>query len=143
MKSWPKVTLGKVGVGLIDWMFYDHLSAHSLLAKLGRWGWLMRMRLAWKKSQKTLDTSKRLHQNKTLSTGSAGKGLNLNFAIIGTADSGKVQVHHTWRHLAGGETFLLGGAYNRVFNCGPPPPPRPKVSKVFEPKRVNSLLLPW
>ena len=28
---------------------------HSLLAKLGRWGWLIRMRLAWKKSQKTLD----------------------------------------------------------------------------------------
>ena len=21
------------------WMFYDHFSAHSLLAKLGRWGW--------------------------------------------------------------------------------------------------------
>ena len=22
-----------------DWMFYDHFSARSLLAKLGRWGW--------------------------------------------------------------------------------------------------------
>ena len=43
-------------LGLIFWMFYDHLSAHSLLATLGRWGWLMRMRLAWKKSQKILDT---------------------------------------------------------------------------------------
>ena len=42
---------------IIYWMFYDHFSAHSLLAKLGRWGWLM-MRLAWKKSQKTLDTWK-------------------------------------------------------------------------------------
>ena len=28
------------------------------LGKLGQWGWLMRMRLAWKKSQKTLDTSR-------------------------------------------------------------------------------------
>ena len=37
---------------------------------------MMRMRLAWKKSHKTLDTSKRLHQNKTRSTGSAGKGLH-------------------------------------------------------------------
>ena len=43
-------------------MFYDHLSAHSLLAELG---WLMRMRLA----------SKRLHRNETRSTRSAGKGL--------------------------------------------------------------------
>ena len=31
--------------------------------------------LAWKKSQKTLDTSKRVHQNKTRNTGSAGKGI--------------------------------------------------------------------
>ena len=37
---------------------------------------MMRMRLAWKKSQKTLDTSKRLHRNKTRSTGSVDKGLN-------------------------------------------------------------------
>ena len=28
---------------------------HDLLAKLGRWGWLMRF-MAWKKSQKTLDS---------------------------------------------------------------------------------------
>ena len=49
---------------------------HSLLAKLGQWGWLMRMRLAWNKSQKTLDTSKRLHQNETRSTGSLGKGFD-------------------------------------------------------------------
>ena len=31
------------------------------------------------------DTSKRLHQNKTRSTGSAGEGLDPKFAIIGTA----------------------------------------------------------
>ena len=33
------------------WMFYDHLSAHSPLPKLGRWGWLMRTRSAWKRSR--------------------------------------------------------------------------------------------
>ena len=46
---------------------------------------MMRMRLAWRKSQKTLDTSKRFHQNKTQSTGSVDKGLdsNLLHAIIG------------------------------------------------------------
>ena len=68
----------------IYWMFYDHLSAHSPLAKLCRWWWLIRMRLAWEKSQNTLDTSKRLHRNKTRSTGC---GL------------GKVQVRHAWMHI--------------------------------------------
>ena len=48
---------------------------HSLLGKLSRWGWLMRMRLDWKKSQNKLDTSNRIHRNKTRSTGRVGKGL--------------------------------------------------------------------
>ena len=60
-------------------LIYDHLSAHSLLVKLGRLGWLMRMRYVWKKIHqkihKTLDTSKRLHRRKTRSTGGAGKGI--------------------------------------------------------------------
>ena len=38
-------------------MCYDHLSARPLLANLGRQWWWM-MRLAWKKSQKTLDIYK-------------------------------------------------------------------------------------
>ena len=50
--------------------FYDHLSAHSLLAKLGR-------------VTGTLDTSKILHRNKTRSTGSGAKDLIPNFAFIG------------------------------------------------------------
>ena len=70
----------------IYWMFFMttflHIH-HSLLAKLGRWGWLMRTRLAWKKSQKTLDTSQILHWNKTRNTKSVGKGLN--HGIQGTA----------------------------------------------------------
>ena len=62
---------------LICWMFTTTFlhTHHSLLAKLSRWGWLMRMRLDWKKSQNTLDTSNRIHRNKTRSTGSVGKGL--------------------------------------------------------------------
>ena len=44
-------------------------------AQLSRWGWLMRMRLNWKKSQNTLDTSNIVYRNKTRSTGSVGKGL--------------------------------------------------------------------
>ena len=39
--------------------------------------------------EKPVDTSKILHQNKTRSTGSAGKGIDPNFAIIGTGVSGK------------------------------------------------------
>ena len=77
-------------------MLYDHLSAHSLLAKLGRWGWLMRMRLAWKKSQTTLDTSKRLHRIKTWSTGSAGKETCPNFCLHWDCGLGKVQVCQFW-----------------------------------------------
>ena len=60
------------------------------------------MRLVRKKSQKALDTSKRLHRNKTRSARRAGKGLD-------------AQLHHYWevrtresagashlRHLWGG-----------------------------------------
>ena len=38
--------------------------------------WLNWLFLAWKKSQRTLDTSKKLHQNKNWSTRSADKGLD-------------------------------------------------------------------
>ena len=44
------------------------------------------------RSEDTLETSKRSHRNKTRSTGSAVKVLYPNVAIIGTVDSGKVQV---------------------------------------------------
>ena len=90
------------------WMFYDHLSAHSLLANLGRWGWLMRMRWTWKKARRHLIHNK-LHHNKTRGTVRANDLKN------------------------------TGGAYNRV-------PPRPKeevFTKFVEPKRMDSLLLPW
>ena len=69
---------------------------------------MMRIRLVWKKSQKTLDKSKRLHQNKTRSTESVGKGL------------GKVQVRQVWGYLAGVWNVLAGAAYNQVLNCGSP-----------------------
>ena len=48
-------------------------------------------------------------------------------------------VRHTYKHLAGCEISRLGGAYNRVLNCGSPRP-NEEVFKVFEPKRVDSLL---
>ena len=125
----------------IYWMFYDNISAfcshthQSLLAKLGRWGLLMRMmRLAWKQSQKTLDTAKRLHRNKTRITGSAGKGFDSQLC--------QVQVRHAWRHLAGrwnhGQVAPTTGSLMLV-----PPRSKEEVFKVFEPKRVDSLLLPW
>ena len=75
---------------------------HSLLAKLGRWGWLRRMRLTWKKSQNTLDTSKRLHQNKTEAQGMRPKDFIPNFAIIGNC-----RLITTWRVLGGGEIHTL------------------------------------
>ena len=84
---------------------------HSLLAKLGRWGWLRRMRLAWKKSQKTLNTSKGLHQNKNRSTGNVGKGiLSQLLPLSGTADSETGRVVIPWRVLRGGRV-ITGGSW--------------------------------
>ena len=88
------------------------------------------MRLAWKKSQKTLDTSKRLHKNKTRSTGSAGKGL----------DS---QLCHYWElrtRQSAGASRLKASTIGSLILV--PPTPKEKVFKVFELKRVDSLLPP-
>ena len=84
-------------------MFHDHLSAHSLLAKLGRWVWLifLRMRLAQKKSQKTLDRSNILHQNTTEAPGMQAKDWIHNFCHYWDCGLGKVQIRHIWRHLVG------------------------------------------
>ena len=56
----------------------------------------------------------------------------MDLAIIGTADSGKVQ--------GGGLKSRPDGTCNQVLNFGPPPPPDPRT-KVFEPKKqVDSIL---
>ena len=96
---------------------------------LGLTGSIRMMRLAWKKSHKRLDTSKRLHQNKTRST---GRTWSQFIAIIGSADSGKCRcvkpegTYGVWNVLAGGR--LQPG-----LKLWSPPPPRPKeeVFKVF------------
>ena len=110
-------------------MFYEHLSAHSLLAKLGRCGWLMRMRLACKKSQKTQDTYKYYIDIRPEAPGMRAKELYPNFTIIGTAD------------------LAPSGVWNVPARCRLQPglklwfPSRPKeVYTVFEPKRVDNLL---
>ena len=68
-----------------------------------------------------------IHQNKTQSTGSVGKGLDPNFAIIGTAGSAS---HLKALSAGGGGGSRPGDAYKQVFNYASP---RPKVFKVFEP----------
>ena len=112
----------------IRW-YYDHLSAYSLLTKLGRWGWLRR--LAWKKSQKTLDTSKedpKHHEYKS-------------------------QLCHYWDCVfrkcrcitRGCEMSRPGVAYNRILNCAPPPPPpdpRRRCSKFLNLNRWTAFCLP-
>ena len=61
--------------------------------------------------------------------------------LLGTADSGKVQVCHAWRHLAGGVKYpgqVAPTAGSLILV-----PPRPKeVFKVCEPKLVERILLP-
>ena len=113
----------------IYWMFYDHFSAHSPLTRTIN---LMRMRLAWKKRQKTLDTSKRLHQNKTQSTGSAGKGLDSKRCHYWELQTRK------WAgsSLPGGSWEVMKSIPNRTtyhgtvgcrrfqsYSCSRPPPP--------------------
>ena len=116
----------------LDWMFYDHFSAHWLVNWVDE-GCLRRTRLAWKKSQKTLDPSKRLHQNKTRS---AGKGTRSQHCHYWDCGLGKVQVCHTWRHIAG----VWNVPVRWRLQPGLKLPQRPKVFKVFEPKRVGILL---
>ena len=137
MASWIKINhiyiLDTTGRFLFYWMFYDHLSAHSLLVKLGQWGWLMRMRLAWKKSLKTLFTPKILHQNKTRSTGSAGKGTWSQLCHycdcrLGGGGGGGVQVRHlkapsgVWNVPA---RWRLQPGHKLWSPRLPPPPPDP------------------
>ena len=118
LTSWQ--TFWHWDVFLTYWMFYDHLSAHSFLAKLGRWGWcqMTRMRLAWKKSQKTLDTYKRLHQNKTWSTGSVDKGTWSQLLPLLGLRTRKSAGASSLSDLPGCEMSWPGGVYNRVLNCG-------------------------
>ena len=82
-------------------------------------GWLMRMSLAWTKSQKTLDTSKRLHQ----STGIEGKGI---WSQLGHNWGGRLGesagVSRLKAPSGGCEISRPGGANNQVLNCAPIPP---------------------
>ena len=62
------------------WMFYEHfLHTHSWLYWVDEDDWLIRPE----------------------APGVRAKELDPNFAIIGTTDSGKVQVRQAWGHLAG------------------------------------------
>ena len=91
---------------------------HSLLAKLGQWGWLMRMRLAWNKSQTTLDTSKRLHQNNTQSTWSAGKGLDSQLCHYWELQTRKwVGLSHPWGSWEGVKSICRHTTYHGTVGC--------------------------
>ena len=86
----------------IYWMFYDHLSAHFLLAKLGRWGWLIRMRLAWKKSPKYMYSLKTVAM---LSKDMDGNAKRESRSYLG-ADVCYIRVHD------GGRSYI--GWYGRL-----------------------------
>ena len=98
----------------------------------------MRMRLAWKKSQKTLDASKRLHKNKTRSTGSVDKGTWSQLLPLLGLRTRKSAGTSSLSNLVGCEMSWPGRSYNRVL-IGVPPIPK-VVFKIIEPKRIDSLL---
>ena len=118
-------------------MFCNDLSAHSLLTNLVRWGWLMRMRLAWKKSQKTLEHQKDYIEIRHEAPGARAKEPDPIFAIIGPA------ARDTWRRLAGVWHVPARWRLQPGLKILVSPRPKEEVFKVFEPKRVDSLLLPW
>ena len=116
---------------------------HSLLAKLGRWGWLTRMRLAWK----TLDTvdikeitSK---QDPTYQECRQRKGFPI-LSLSENADSKMGRVVTAWRvhgTVDSRETpvqqlqFCLRFIYNR-------PPSRPHQVTFYDKQEEGCLLLP-
>ena len=81
------------------WCFYDHLSACSLVAKLGR-RWLLMMMLAWKKSQKILDITSKWDPKH----GECGQ--MTCYAIIGNCISGNGNVH-VFHYLMGHERIWI------------------------------------
>ena len=103
---------------------------HSLLAKLSRWGWLMRMRLDWKKSQNTIDTSNWIHRNKTRSTGSVGKGL------------GSQLYHDLELHTRKQAGLLLQGLMIGLRIICNRPPYRPHQVAFYDMQGEGYLLLP-
>ena len=100
----------------------------------------MRMRWTWKKSQKTLDTSKRLHQNKTRSTGSVDKGLNPNLLQSLGLRTPTSAGASSLRVPTGMWNVLVGGRLQLGLRFWFPPRPKEEVFNVFEPKLVDSLL---
>ena len=104
---------------LIECFTTTFLHSHrSILAKLGRGGWLMRMRLAWKKSQKTIyryqkDYIKIIAEARGVRT----KDLISNFANIGTADSESGRVVTPWRVLGRVKSIPMRTIYHSTVVC--------------------------
>ena len=122
-------------VPIIECFTTTFLHTHSM-AKLGRWGWWRStMRLAWKKIQKTLDTSKRLHRNKNRSTGSVEQRTYINFIPIychhWDCRLGPEQVRQAWEYLRGGWNVLVGGRLQLGLRFWFPPDPRRRCCSTF------------
>ena len=143
--SWRKIT----------YLFIECFAAtflhthHSLLAKLGQLGWLMRTRLAWKKSQKTLDMSKQDLKHRECG--------QRTLPLLGPAYSEMGRVVTPWRVLGGvksiprwityqgtvdgretpvqGLLFCLRIIYNR-------PPSRPHQVAFYDMQGEECLILP-
>ena len=101
------------GIGFIECFTTTFLHTHnSLLAKLGRWGWLMRMRLAWTKSQKTLDISKNTSKWDPKHRECGQRTWFPTLPLLGTADSG------TGRHVTPWRVIWEGKIHSEVVFQG-------------------------
>ena len=96
------------------------------------------------KSQKTPDTSKRLHRNETRSTGSAGKKeLDPNYCHHWDCGLGKAQVRQAWGHLAGVWNVLPRWRLQPGFTLWFPPDPRRRCSKLLNLNGWTAFCIPW
>ena len=105
----------------------------TLLAKLGRWGWLMMMRLAWKKSHKTLDTSKWEPKHQQCGQRTSFPTLPLS----GTAASGMGRVVTPWRVLGEGKIYTQ--VHRLPHDCWLYVDPSPRTPVLCVPSRHDQV----
>ena len=117
-------------------MFYDHFSARSLLAKLGRWGWWWGWGWLERKARRHQIHQKDYIEIRPEAPGVWTKDL-INFIPIychhWDCRLGPVQVRQAWEYLRGGGGWnvLVGGRLQLGLRFWFPPDPRRRCCSTF------------
>ena len=95
---------------LMEFIEFRH-THHSLLAQLGRWRWLMKMRLDWRKPEDTRYDQIYYIEIRPDAPGVWAKDLIPNFAIIENRKLGNGQCRHSLECPGRGCTAHMGAAW--------------------------------